>query len=823
MRKRIICGILTVFIVAVQLLCVYAEGELRITTVSLPSGETGKEYTAQLSAEGGDGDYTFSLAKGRLPDGVILEENGLIHGMPRSSGYFIGLTFCVSDGTGASVTAKIKLKITSIPVDFTITDNSYEYDGQEHTATVTPSVAELTEGVDFVVTYGGRLSQSNAGSYNISIVMNNLRYRVRNVTGTYLAITTAPAALRASSKTVVYDGERHGIDVVAEPEDLPYTVTYRGRGDTAYGPSTNPPFAIGTYTVTVQPDRNYDVQSVTVNLTITDPREDVVVDFTVSNQVQEYIPGQETQVYSPVITPSHKDFTGYTVSYRKTDTEGAEPVSAVTEAGNYEIVIDVFEEWHKLGTVTGDQGLGSRFVLNPYEVSFTVTNNRHARDGNLKTATVTPSLEGFNDYAVFYGSGDAASSEGQSELGEYDITIVLTNPNYILNSQPEKKLIIAEELQAVNFTVTNNIVTYNPQQAEYEATVIPSLDGFSGYLVQYQNSAGEITDKITAVGTYAVLIEITESGYEKGGVSEGGDSFQLLPMQITFSVSNYERYATGTELIATVLPPEGFREKYSVIYDNIATAEVEQNLSAKDVGEYRILIQIDNSNYIAAEVSQRFRILDPIVLNYGNSPYGLIMQMGWTDEQKEQAKQAFSGSYQFAEGLIPENGNAQIVYSAAAWTDNNLDLDDAAVFVYDLSQLQDPGCLAHYTDGSVVPQEEITVNLNGVSGAQKHKSGVYGLEYSFTDKLTRQKVSKTRSVVLLGRIGDANSDGNVNAVDSNYIKNGGIDTMVSESMSAADRLHLYRICDVNKDGVVDDGDSNAISNRFVLPLVPYYK
>ncbi len=847
MRKKLVCGLLAVCIMMMHLCCVYAEGELRITTSSLPTGETGQDYTAQLVAIGGTAPYTFSLAKGRLPEGVVLEEDGTIHGMPRQSGNFVGLYFQVSDSTGASVTKKIKWKITSIPVDFTITENSYEYDGAEHRAVVTPSVAELTEDEDFVVTYGGKATQSNTGTYNISIIMQNLRYRVNNINGTYLVITTMPATLTASSKTVVYDGARHGIDVTAQPEDLPYTVTYRGRGETVYGPTSQPPFAIGTYVATVQPSRNYDVQDVTAYLTITDPHEDVIVDFTVKNQVQTYVPGQESQVYYPEVSSSLTDFAGYTVSYRRTDVAGAPPTETITEAGRYEIIISVTEKYHKLGKVSGDHNLGSVFVLNPYEVSFAVTNTRHVYDGERKKADITPSLEGFEDYTVTYGSDENASTEGQSELGIYDISIALTNPNFVLNAQPDKKLVIAEGLEPVNFTISDNVVTYQPQQAEYEATVTPSLEGFSSYTVQYQNESGVAVDKITTAGTYVILITITESGYAKGSVNEGGEHFQLLPMPVTFSVTNNERYATGANITAVITPPDGFEERYSVVYDNIATEAEEQDLAVKDVGEYRIHIRVDNPNYTATASPDIFRILAPIVLNYGNSPYGLIMRENWETAKKQQAKEEFAKNYRFADAYTPAQGNANIRYSPEAWGDSeNLDLDDAAIFIYDLAQLQDPGCLAHYSDGSDVPPEAIRVELVGLKAMQKSGidgltqtldlpavrldsqemqefaarmlcMGVYDLKYSFTDKVTQQQVSKTRRIVLLNRIGDANLDRNVNAVDGNFI-NG-----IAQEPTALDKLYLYRVCDVNKDGIVNAEDAKAVFERIAVPLIPHYQ
>lgn len=60
---------------------------LAITTQSLPEGEIGEPYFAQLTAEGGARPYTWAIVSGELPVGLSLnEETGAIEGTPRQSG-----------------------------------------------------------------------------------------------------------------------------------------------------------------------------------------------------------------------------------------------------------------------------------------------------------------------------------------------------------------------------------------------------------------------------------------------------------------------------------------------------------------------------------------------------------------------------------------------------------------------------------------------------------------------------------------------------------------------------------------------------------------
>jgi hypothetical protein len=61
---------------------------LFVTTSSLPGGTVGQSYTANLSAAGGNGPYTWSLAPGAgtLPAGLSLSSSGQIGGSPTGSG-----------------------------------------------------------------------------------------------------------------------------------------------------------------------------------------------------------------------------------------------------------------------------------------------------------------------------------------------------------------------------------------------------------------------------------------------------------------------------------------------------------------------------------------------------------------------------------------------------------------------------------------------------------------------------------------------------------------------------------------------------------------
>jgi len=67
---------------------------LSIATLSpLPRAIAGTNYSVQLSATGGTSPYSWSISQGALPGGVTLNANGLLSGMPSSTGnYSFGIT-----------------------------------------------------------------------------------------------------------------------------------------------------------------------------------------------------------------------------------------------------------------------------------------------------------------------------------------------------------------------------------------------------------------------------------------------------------------------------------------------------------------------------------------------------------------------------------------------------------------------------------------------------------------------------------------------------------------------------------------------------------
>ena len=88
------------------------DSNLLISTNELPNAPIQGNYSFQLSATGGDGNYSWELiSDAGLPDGLSLSNNGLLSGTAAAEFGTLNTAFQVTDGTGAF--KKVGLKLSS--------------------------------------------------------------------------------------------------------------------------------------------------------------------------------------------------------------------------------------------------------------------------------------------------------------------------------------------------------------------------------------------------------------------------------------------------------------------------------------------------------------------------------------------------------------------------------------------------------------------------------------------------------------------------------------------------------------------------------------
>lgn len=101
---------------------------LTITTSSLQNGQVGIAYGATLAATGGTAPYSWTLASGSLPAGLVLNaSSGAIAGTPTATANASALTFKVTDSGSPAQSQTVNLTLTiaaSAPSSLTITTTS---------------------------------------------------------------------------------------------------------------------------------------------------------------------------------------------------------------------------------------------------------------------------------------------------------------------------------------------------------------------------------------------------------------------------------------------------------------------------------------------------------------------------------------------------------------------------------------------------------------------------------------------------------------------------------------------------------------------------
>lgn len=275
-----------------------------------------------------------------------------------------------------------------------------------------------------------------------------------------------------------------------------------------------------------------------------------------------------------------------------------------------------------------------------------------------------------------------------------------------------------------------------------------------------------------------------------------------------------------------------------------------------------------------------------IELAPGNSPYGLIERMGekyytgdgepWSEEKIAKAKEEFDKGNKFADGYVPDGGDAGVTYTPKAWVGDslagkdddisspeiNMDRNSTALFIYNRTAFADAGFVAYDSRGNKVEDEKVTrsikvdvmpsaslsslkdsavpsdpepivINQTANNGLITDLSklnirpGVYTMTYSFTDPVKGTDViTIERKVVVVWQNGDADLSTIRNGTDADII----MDILAKrvDPYSGVNEITSYifkfRILDVDNSTVFNATDSDVVMDILAkrAPAVIFY-
>lgn len=716
-----------------------------------------------------------------------------------------------------------RLVIEPLPVaELSVRDKTVPYDGLPHGVTadditINPAAAGYT--VEYRKLGGSVITQqepSAAGRYEVSVRTTNPNYAETTAYAT-LTITARPVDFTVTDTSKEFSGSDQYPTITPSVEGIGYTVEYIGANG-----RTNHPIDAGVYTIVITLDDD-DAEEYAIR-TITSTRFEItpqLIKFTADRTSFPYDGTEHEPQYT--MTPDI-GMHGITITYSK----GEETDVKIKDVGTYDVHIDIGTDNF---AVSPDSDLIIT-VEQPLEtVNFTVDNSRKVYNKSEQAPDIEPSIAGFTegtDYTVTYFDAGGTALEGKPiNAGEYTYTIELVDTaNYQMGTivpMDRNMLIFEIQKQVVDFTNSNATKEYNgnPQGIDLQ----PSVDGFAegtDYTVTYSPALGgtAITGKPVNAGAYGYTINITDTNnYELGTIGPAdstGDNhtFTITKKVINFTVSDNEVSYDGNAHKATVtstdntIPSSVYEVKYS--RGNTNTADLDEVIN---VGLYRIVIEIkDTNNYELDSSFSATMTVNPF-MNYGNSPAAMIYKDAahtGDAEWQQAALEELTTNLKFS-AHVPDRCSADVVYNGgildSAGGAHSPDFYPETVIVRNLSDFTDPGLLV---DGNVT---QITAtDLQPLDD----ENGIYYFDYHYSDEsgLTKNLV---RYVMVINKTGDTNGDGNINAIDANFLAR-----KLSTTSAVPTNIKALREGDINMDGMVTDLDPAAIRNRFSKKIIEYY-
>lgn len=748
-------------------------GEELNPVITADSGLDSDLYTITYTKQGGDGTELTSV---RLP-----------------GTYDVHVNFVKSEYSGKSnyIQTEDSVKTVEViapPFDVHIMGGEYTYDGQPHYASAIPEEAvTLTYKKDGIAVE----HPTDAGTYDIEVTAND-GFTIGEVTGDSQFVIK-PKEIKFIAEHTLFDyDEKNGEDFnpnitpLELPESVTYEVKYRKRSD-------------GTEVTKITDEGRYDVL-VTINDSNYIPELPLPI-ITVSSDASVVVIIQTgTYIYNgSVQTPLVEPDEAINVVYK--DAAGA-IVADPIDAGEYTIEVTAKEDY-MINRIIGD----THFVIQPAEITFEVFPNVFLYDGETEHTPIVASnnLPEEITYSVQYQNEEGELSDTVKDAGEYSVIVQLSsetissdllNNNYRAVAKPDKVFVVRAD---GTVTVVGGEYTYDGEP--HYAEVTPS----GGVTVTYTKDGEEVTDP-TDAGEYTINVTSTMEGYNP--TITGDTTLTINKKNITFDVSDTNYTYDGQPHTVTVTPSSDnvTADMYSVVY----TKDGAEITDPTSVGKYTFTVEKTdnwNENFVFNPCTGTLTITNHTMV-YGNSPAAMIFKdETHDDEWKQNAFEYFKQNHKFDENYCPADCIAEVEYNPVYGIDFDTDL--STVIVKDINDFTEPGI---QKDGQAV------TDYTKVQEKVNNDDNFYKITYTVGTDDEQEEI--VRYVVVIKKTGDTNGDGNVNAVDANYLNaNGGWDTDDGrEVISITDA----RVWDVNHNNLIDKADAAAIRNRFSNKIISYY-
>lgn len=522
------------------------------------------------------------------------------------------------------------LVIEKRPVNFEVTGNSVQYDGEPHSASVMPVISSQEVGetdtehtYTYDVTYDDLSTEDivetekeviGVGKYNINIAVTDDNHKLGNISGSAVfEITPILVDFTVSEEKVTYDGASHKAEVKPvlkegqSESDIPeFTVTYDNQATSDVAETDAAVTDAGIYGINIEfVDKSYAAGDIGGAVFVIEPKP---VDFVVTDNTVVY----DGEFHKAALTCGEEGFnegTDYTVSYDDKNTEDVEKYDEVSEIGQYKINVEFKDGNYKCGILDNDT-----FTVTPKKVRFAISETRQEYDGNSHKAKIEAvsedgvPLHDAPEYIVTYDNKATEDSEEKDEsvtdAGIYSINIEFTGENGGIYA-PEiatGSTLLTIAPKPIKFEIKNNVYPYDGLAHKASVEAISDQGSIPAVKVTYDNAATEEVEALAEaveIGKYNINIEIEDNNYT--AVSDDETVLYINRRSVIFAVSDTEKEYNGSAQQAAVTLAEGQNIEdipaFTVVYDDLATTEMaETDTAVTDAGIYGISVVFGGEN-----------------------------------------------------------------------------------------------------------------------------------------------------------------------------------------------------------------------------------